>query len=152
MAINTNKRIPVKWIRDKAKGAYQKADHCFICGATQELELHHLHSITYLLEVWTKRLGIDISTDEAIISVRDRFIAEHHSELYDLVYTLCNKHHVMLHGVYGKSPGPSTVSKQQRWILLQQAKFSGDSSVVAPAKTSHFAQFTGVGNGTRKIS
>lgn len=123
MAKNTgNNRISVKWVRDKAKKAYEKDDHCAICGSTEDLELHHLHSITILLNTWAEKNNYDISTDEGILEVRDQFIEEHHTEIYELVYTLCNKHHVKLHGVYGKAPAPTTVDKQKRWIEIQKAK------------------------------
>lgn len=126
MAKNTNnKRIPVKWIRDKAKAAYEKKDSCYICGTAVDLELHHLHSITILLNTWAEKHNLDISTDEGILEVRDRFIEEHHKELYDMVYTLCNKHHVALHGVYGKAPSPQSVEKQARWIEIQKTKIEG---------------------------
>jgi 5-methylcytosine-specific restriction endonuclease McrA len=126
MAKNTtNKRIPVKWIRDKAKAAYEKKDCCYICGTDIDLELHHLHSITLLLETWATVKGYDISTDEGILAVRDEFIAEHKVELYDMVYTLCNRHHVQLHGVYGKAPSPTSVHRQHKWIEIQKAKAEG---------------------------
>ncbi|MFZ9610919.1 MAG: hypothetical protein ACO294_09490 [Methylococcales bacterium] len=125
MAKNTNNRIPVKWIRDKAKAAYEKQDHCYICGTDADLELHHLHSITVLLNRWSDRKGYDISTDEGILAVRDEFIAEHRIELYDLVYTLCNKHHVALHGVYGKAPAFGSEERQKNWIEKQKAKAEG---------------------------
>lgn len=151
MAVNTNKRIPVKWIRDKAKSAYTKQSHCYICNSQLELELHHLHSITHLLEVWSRTNSIDISTDEAILAVRDRFIQEHHVEIYDLVYTLCNRHHVQLHGIYGKSPAPSSVDKQRRWIELQQQKHqSGESVFRGSSYGSYFSEFTGGLDGVRK--
>ena len=88
MAKNTNNRIAVKWVRDKAKAAYVKQGSCYICGGTSDLELHHLHSITNLLYAWADSLGYDISTDEGILAVRDEFISEHYAELYELVYTL----------------------------------------------------------------
>lgn len=140
MAANTNKRIPVKWVRDRAKSAYTKDNVCAICNTTQELELHHLHSITYLLDTWAAKKQYDISTDDGILAVRDEFIAEHYSEIYELVYTLCNKHHVALHSVYGKSPSPASVPKQQRWIALQQAKHSGTAVEHKPA--GFFSSFT----------
>lgn len=154
MAINTNKRIAVKWIRDKAKSAYEKQSHCYICNSTEDLELHHLHSITYLLEIWAKKHGYDVSTDEGILSVRDEFISSHREQVYDLVYTLCNRHHVQLHGIYGKSPLPSSVAKQQHWIQLQQEKHkSGLSNYRGSVPQSGlFSEFTGGGGGTRKIS
>lgn len=138
MAKNTNNRIAVKWVRDKAKAAYAKASQCYICGTSNDLELHHLHSITNLLYSWADSLGYDISTDEGILQVRDEFINEHYSELYELVYTLCNRHHVMLHSVYGKIPSVSSVPKQQAWIETQRSKVAG----TYVKKGGLFSQFT----------
>jgi 5-methylcytosine-specific restriction endonuclease McrA len=146
MAANTNKRIPVKWVRDRAKAAYEKKTQCCICGSTTDLELHHLHSVTILLDKWAKARGYDISTDAGILSVRDEFISEHHAELYDQVYTLCNRHHVALHSVYGKAPRPGSEPKQAHWIESQRAKHTGDTveTVVVPKKSfgSFFSEFT----------
>lgn len=137
MAKNTNNRIPVKWIRDKAKAAYEKQGFCYICQATQDLELHHLHSITLLLNRWAERKHYDISTDAGILAVRDEFIQEHQVELYDEVYTLCNPHHVALHGVFGKAPAQGSESRQARWIDLQKAKVEGRATQIL----SPFAKF-----------
>ena len=143
MAKNTNKRIAVKWVRDRAKAAYEKQSSCFICETNKDLELHHLHSITVLLEKWADRKGYDISTDDGILAVRDEFISEHKSELYDQVYTLCNPHHVALHSVYGKTPQPGSEPKQARWIDLQKAKFLGGDNTHKPVVNSHsfFSRF-----------
>jgi len=142
MAKNTNKRIPVKWVRDRAKAAYEKQLTCYICGCEQDLELHHLHSITVLLEKWADAKGYDINTDDGILAVRDEFIAEHRSELYDQVYTLCNRHHVALHSVYGKTPRPGSEPKQQRWIELQREKQVSGGVVKQPSYGSFFSEFT----------
>lgn len=144
MAKNTgNNRIPVKWVRDKAKAAYDKKDTCYICGTPVDLELHHTHSITVLLENWAHKKHYDISTDEGILAVRDEFIEEHRKEIYDDVYTLCNRHHVMLHGVYGKKPALHTAEKQKTWIERQKAKIeSGETSVVKNVGHSFFSAFT----------
>ena len=123
MANNTNKRIPIKWIRDRAKAAYTKKEFCYICNTEQELELHHLCSLTYLLNTWASLNNYDISTDENILAVRDEFIEEHHTEIYDEVFTLCNAHHTKLHGIYGKVPLPASVDKQRTWIDKQRAKY-----------------------------
>lgn len=145
MAKNTggskeNKRIPVKWVRDRAKAAYDKKDHCYICGTSEDLELHHLQSITLLLNEWAERKSYDISTDEGILAVRDEFIEEHHTQLYDWVFTLCNKHHVKLHGVYGKAPTLLSASRQSRWIEIQKAKVEGGDSPEAKS-LSTFSNF-----------
>ena len=139
MAKNTNNnRIPVKWVRDKAKAAYDKKDTCYICGTTEDLELHHLASITLLLNNWAEKMSYDISTDEGILAVRDEFIETFHKEIYDDVYTLCNKHHVKLNGVYGKAPELNTADKQRRWIDIQKAKCEtgGESKEKSPIKST----------------
>ena len=142
MAKNTNKRIPVKWVRDRAKAAYEKKSECFICDSQKDLELHHLHSITVLLETWAERKGYDISTDEGILAVRDEFISEHREEIYDKVYTLCNRHHVALHGVYGKTPQPGSEARQERWIGIQREKhLSGGKPVPKSSYGSFFSEF-----------
>jgi 5-methylcytosine-specific restriction endonuclease McrA len=141
MAVNTNKRIAVKWVRDRAKKAYEKQTHCYICNTTTELELHHTHSITRLLENWAAKNAYDISTDSGILAVRDEFIEQHHSEIYDQVYTLCNRHHVQLHGVYGKSPSEASCDRQTRWIEIQKSKYNNGTAVVGPSYGSFFSQF-----------
>ena len=141
MAKNTNKRIPVKWVRDRAKSAYEKQDQCWICGTSTDLELHHLHSITVLLERWAKLQGHDITTDEGILAVRDEFIKQHHSEIYEQVYTLCNRHHVQLHGVYGKTPQPGSEPKQARWLEIQREKHLSGDSLPKQSYGSPFSEF-----------
>lgn len=144
MAKNTtNNRIPVKWVRDRAKAAYDKKDYCYICNTQADLELHHTHSLTVLLNNWANKSGYDISTDAGILAVRDQFIEVHHKEIYEDVYTLCNRHHVSLHGVYGKAPSLISASKQSKWIEDQKAK--AESGYVEPVKVhqsiAHFGQF-----------
>ena len=143
MAANTsNKRIPVKWVRDRAKAAYEKQGECYICGTTEDLELHHFNSVTLLLERWATVKKYDISTDEGILAVRDEFITDHQDELYNKVRTLCNKHHVALHGVYGKAPPIGSVARQERWVDMQKAKFEGkEPSTKSPVVGSFFSAF-----------
>lgn len=131
-----NKRIPIKWIRDKAKAAYEKADECFICGSSEELELHHTHGLTNLLMKWAKANKVDISTDEAVKEIREQFIDEHRKEIYDDVFTLCASHHTKLHGVYGKSPALSTAPKQVVWIQKQKGLLNGEQYVEQAPKRS----------------
>jgi 5-methylcytosine-specific restriction endonuclease McrA len=144
MAKNTsNNRIPVKWVRDKAKAAYDKKDFCYICNTCNDLELHHTHSITLLLEQWSEKNNYDISTDDGILAVRDEFIEAYRKEIYDDVYTLCNRHHVKLHGIYGKKPATHTAPKQVRWIELQKSKLlSGEVNLVKDIGFTGFSAFT----------
>lgn len=132
MAKNTNKRIAVKWIRDKAKSAYEKKANCYICNTTEDLELHHTHSITLLLKNWASEKNYDISTDTGILMVREEFIETYKREIYDEVYTLCNHHHVALHSVFGKAPPHNSEARQGDWIEKQKAKYQ--EGYVAPTK------------------
>lgn len=141
MAKNTNNRISIKWVRDKAKAAYEKKDTCYICGTKHDLELHHLHSLTLLLNGWAAKKHYDITTDDGIIAVRDEFISEHHREIYDEVFTLCSKHHILLHGVYGKSPSLSSATKQYSWIEKQKAKLQEGYVTVGVAEYSELVSF-----------
>lgn len=143
MAKNTgNKRIAVKHVRDKAKAAYDKQDHCCICNSSEDLELHHFNSITILLEMWATAKKYDISTDAGILEVRDQFIQEHHDELYEQVRTLCNKHHVALHRVFGKAPPINSQARQARWVDIQRDKLSGIPSTKTAVVGSFFSAFT----------
>ena len=137
---NTNKRLAIKHVRDKAKSAYKKQSQsqCHICGATEELELHHTNSLTLLFDKWANSRGYDITTDDGVIAVRDEFIDEHRSEIYDQVFTLCAKHHQALHRIFGIAPPLTTSEKQIRWIEKQKAKALG--LVTEPTKSS-FSSF-----------
>lgn len=117
------KRLPVKYIRDRAKSRYEKGPKCEICETTSELQFHHLNTVDLLWERWIKNNKIVIETTEDILRVRDDFIAEHEYELYTAVATLCKDcHNNKLHKVYGKTPALSTAAKQRRWIDKQAEK------------------------------
>ena len=122
MATNL-KRLPVKYIRDKAKSAYVKDDNCFICGTQENLEFHHYYSVDQLFTKWCKTNGIQVITTEDILACREDFIEEHKQELYEEAVTLCNTHHKKLHKIYGIKPTLPTGPKQKRWVLKQQDKF-----------------------------
>jgi hypothetical protein len=152
VAKNTgNNRAAIKWVRDRAKSAYIKMPLCCICDTDQDLELHHTHGMTNLFEQWCKKQGYQIDTDEDVLAIRDEFINTHHYEIYEAVYTLCNKHHQALHRVYGKSPPLHTAKKQSHWIDCQRAKEHGlespklvherESSADTHSKRSWFSSF-----------
>jgi hypothetical protein len=153
MAKNTNNaRIKVKWIRDKAKSAYQKQSACYICQTTENLELHHTHSITLLVDRWCKQTGHRLDSDEEVLEYRDEFISKHMDEIYKYVYTLCNQHHIRLHQIFGKAPALITATKQSRWIELQRQKYiDGSANIVQPSYGSHFSQFIGDTRGNKTI-
>jgi hypothetical protein len=123
MAKNTNKRIAIKHVRDRAKAAYTKKACCYICGTDEDLELHHTHGLQNLWDKWLKDNKYIADTDAQVLELRDSFIAQHHNEIYIDVFTLCVNHHRRLHAVYGKSPPLITAKKQSGWIEIQKNKF-----------------------------
>lgn len=117
------KRDLVKYVRDKAKAKYQKGTECFICGSEESLDFHHFYGLTELLDIWLRKNKLAISTAEEIMDVRDVFIEEHMTELYDEAVTLCHTHHLKLHSIYGKRPKLVTALKQKRWVGKQRDKY-----------------------------
>lgn len=119
------KRDPVKYIRDKAKAAYEKADSCHICGKEITLDFHHYYTLTPLLNKWleSKRLlRPDHYTDEYITIWRDEFIDDKWKELYQDTVTICHEHHLKLHSIYGRNPPLHSAEKQKRWVTIQREK------------------------------
>jgi len=113
------KRDPVKYVRDKAKAGYKKDTACYICAATVELDFHHYYSLSPLLYKFAEERNYSV---EDIKDWREEFINEHWEELYDFTVTLCHKHHLKLHSIYGRDPGLHTAEKQKRWVQIQREK------------------------------
>ena len=120
--MSTLKRIPIKYVRDRAKSRYVKADNCYVCGVGGSLDFHHLYTVDVLFDNWLRIKKIKINTVEDIIAVRDDFINDHTYEMYDYARTLCKKCHQRLHTVYGQRPLLSTAGKQERWLDKQRNK------------------------------
>ncbi len=116
------KRDKIKYIRDKAKSAYEKGSQCTVCGSTENLDFHHFYTLTPLFDKWCKTNKITVDTEEDILAVRERFISEHHEELYIHAVTICHTLHQKLHSIYGKDPSLGTAKKQMRWIEKQRLK------------------------------
>ena len=50
-------RLPVKWGRDGMKNKYKDKEPCAICGTTENIELHHIYSVSELWHSWVKRIN-----------------------------------------------------------------------------------------------
>lgn len=116
------KRDLVKYIRDKAKSQYNKADSCYVCGDAANLDFHHYYGLTELLETWIRKNKIIIENEQDILEIRKQFIDEHSKELYNDTVTLCHTHHMKLHSIYGKRPKLIHAEKQKRWVEKQRDK------------------------------
>lgn len=113
------KRDPVKYVRDKAKAAYEKGTECYICGSEEKLDFHHYYSLAPLLNKFAKERNYHL---EDIRDFREEFINEHWEELYDWTVTLCHTHHLKLHSIYGRNPELVTAKKQMKWVQIQREK------------------------------
>ena len=116
------KRIPIKYVRDRAKSRYIKDSECYVCRVGGSLDFHHLFTVDILFDNWLKTNKITINTVEDIIAVRDDFIESHAYEMFDYAKTICKTCHKRLHTVYGQRPPLSTAAKQERWLDKQRAK------------------------------
>lgn len=117
------KRLPIKYVRDRAKSRYVKDSCCYICGSDGLLDFHHLYTVDVLFENWCKANKLKIQSADDIIGVRDDFISQHEYEMFDYAKTLCRDCHKRLHSIYGQRPALSTAPKQERWIEKQRLKF-----------------------------
>ena len=116
------KRIPIKYVRDRAKRRYAKATNCKICDIDGSLDFHHYFTVDILFDNWLQQEKLIISSVEEIIAVRDDFIDSHIYEMFDYAVTLCRSCHKRLHTVYGQRPSLSTAPKQERWVEIQRLK------------------------------
>lgn len=116
------KRLPVKYIRDRAKSRYKKDSDCYVCATQDDLQFHHLQTVDILFNNWINKKGIVVNTTEDILGVRDEFITDHEYEMYEDTVTLCGKCHKKLHALYGQKPLLSTAPKQRRWLEIQHNK------------------------------
>lgn len=113
------KRDPIKYVRDRAKSRYVKAESCRICGATEDLDFHHFKTVSILIHAFVRENGLDPND---VLEWRDSFIESHEEELYELAVTLCHAHHLKLHEIYGRNPELYTAGKQERWVERMRTK------------------------------
>lgn len=118
------KREAIKMVRDYIKKDYKNKDCCFICGKTDTLELHHIYSLSELFNSWLDKNNIRINnTVEQLIELRSLFAEDNYQALSnDNLYTLCKKHHVQLHNIYGQRYSNNMAPKIKNWIQIQKEK------------------------------
>ena len=69
-----------------------------------------------------KKKKIIIEKEQDILEIRELFIDENREKVYDYTVTLCHKHHLRLHSIYGKRPKLITAQKQNNWVKKQRDK------------------------------
>ena len=118
------KRLPVKYIRDFIKKEYKLRDCCYICGSLEQLELHHIYSVSELFSVWCSANNVkNIDTLEQILDIRTRFAEDVSDKLsHDNLFTLCSEHHKRLHNLYGQTYPNYMAPKIKTWISIQKEK------------------------------
>ena len=125
--MDTLKRFPVKYIRDFIKKDYKLRDVCYICNSVDNLELHHLFSLSQLWEDWLRKNDIKkIESVTEIKELRQTFAKDNEDSLSNkYLVTLCSKHHKKLHTIYGQNYSNYLVPKIKNWLEIQKEKMSG---------------------------
>ena len=118
------KRLPLKYIRDYIKKDYKIRDCCYVCNTVDNLELHHLYSVSELFNSWCTANKIkNITTEEQILEYRVSFARDCEELLSHInLFTLCGKHHKHLHSIYGQRYSNSMAPKIRNWLELQKVK------------------------------
>ena len=120
------KRCIVKYVRDFIKKDYAKDTKCYICESVETLEFHHIYSVSELFNMWCQIKEIDLTeiSVEDITRIREPFYEQNREEL-DKTVTLCKKHHLLLHTLYGQRYSNYIAKKVERWLDIQKSKFNG---------------------------
>jgi len=85
-----------------------KSSKCFACKSTSNLELHHLYSLSELLNNWLDSNKItNVDTIEQASELRE----------------LCKAHHNNLHSIYGQRYSNHLVPKVSKWLNIQREKY-----------------------------
>jgi hypothetical protein len=120
------KREVIKYLRDFIKKDYKAKDYCYVCSSKDTLELHHLYGLSETFSEWCSAQGIDretIVTLESVLSIREEFAKDKEEVLSNkYLYTLCKKHHIQLHSLFGQRYSNYTAKKVLRWLELQKDK------------------------------
>jgi len=118
------RREPLKYIRDFIKKDYKARDCCYICGTTDNLELHHLYSVSELFNNWCSKNSIkEITTEAQIKTLRVTFDCAE-ALGHDNLFTLCGTHHKRLHNIYSQRYANSLAPKVKNWLEIQRTKYS----------------------------
>lgn len=120
---NKYKRDATRAIRDGIKSNYRKDPECKICGTVEDLELHHYHTVSLLVENFARANRLDFNNEEVVLANRTAFYEQYWHELVEDTVTLCADHHQKLHKVYTKKPPLFTVEKQKNWVEIQRTKY-----------------------------
>lgn len=117
-------RLPVKWVRDGIKNKYKEKEPCYICGSEDNIELHHLYSVSELWHTWLAKNKVEINTDADVLANRGPFEQDNLEFLDNSnLFSLCKPHHVKLHSIYGKSYSNYMGNKVRSWLDKQKAKY-----------------------------
>ena len=118
------KRFPIKYIRDFIKKDYKLREECYICGSRENLELHHIMSVSELFNKWCDKNKIHTISDvDTINKLRIQFADDCKDELsHTNLFTLCSKHHKLLHSIYGQRYSNYLAPKIKNWLDIQKAK------------------------------
>lgn len=123
--MSDTKRCIIKYVRDFIKKDYTKNTECYICGSSEKLEFHHIYSISELFNLWCQNKEIDLEDISVadITKIRVPFYKDN-IEFLSKAVTLCKKHHLFLHNLYGQRYSNYIAIKVEKWLNIQKLKYN----------------------------
>lgn len=119
--MRTNETNEVKRVRAVGKTYYHrlKTDYCYICGSSENLELHHVIPLSVIVQRYKQK-----TNKEELLDVDVDFIIQNEQVADpENVLTLCKTHHYWVHKLFGKSYGEKIIPKVRNYIEKQRKKF-----------------------------
>jgi len=115
---NKTPRLFVKQIRDKQRSTEKPKIECFVTRKKVNLELHHLYSLSDLVNTFllTRKL-----TNSNRTELRDEFL-KLNKEKVDEQYVLTKEVHARLHNIFGGKYSQGVVPKVRIWLARQREK------------------------------
>jgi len=113
-------RLFVKMVRDATRVHLKKADKCYISGETENLEVHHLYTLSALVTEFLEKNKITI-TDDNKLEVRRQFIDANKDKVQEQ-YVLTKQLHKKLHVIFGISYPNHYVPKVKAWMEKQKER------------------------------
>jgi len=114
-------RLFVKMVRDKTRKSLVKGDNCWVSGAESSLEIHHMYTLSSLVNDYLVNNNIFID-DTNKIQVREDFITSNYSEMHEQV-VLHKSIHKKLHSIFGTKYQNHIVPKVRLWLERQKDKY-----------------------------
>jgi len=120
-------KLFTKFVRAKAKTQYHKykKDECWVCGSSENLELHHVYPLSDIIHDWLREHNIKNPSND--VELREELLNDVADKVYNPtnLITLCKTHHRNVHTLFGQTYGGKMAEKVNKYLTKQKEKFNG---------------------------